>query len=217
MANKHKSPFQQSDIIIGAKREPKIIIGVPCMDTMKSTTAHCIGRAIIGDPAIVDFLMMQSCEIASARTWLVNEAIKRGGTHLLFVDSDMEFPQEAIQQLLAHGKDIVGVNYNKRKFPLESTVTQLQESEASDTELHRVRIAGTGLMLIDLKVFTDGKLGAPTEKDPKGSAWFSFGRDSQGNIVLGEDAWFCLVAQDAGYGVWVDPTIKVHHLGTFGY
>lgn len=190
---------------------------MPCMENMKSTTAHCVGRAIIGDPTIVDFLMMKSCEIASARTWLVKEAIARGGTHLCFIDSDMEFPQDAIQKLLAHGKDIVSVNYNKRKFPLESVVTQLQESEQSDLYTHRVRVAGTGLMLIDLKVFTEGKLGAPTEKDPKGSAWFSFGRNSEGGIVLGEDAWFCFVAQDAGYDVWVDPSIRVHHLGEFGF
>jgi hypothetical protein len=207
MENKHKSPLQHSDVIIGAKKEPKVIIGVPCMDTMKSTTAHCIGRAIIGDPTVIDFLMMKSCEIVSARTWIVKEAIERGGTHLLFVDSDMEFPQDALLRLMARNKDIVSVNYNRRRFPIESVVTQLPESEKSDTELHRVRVAGTGLMLINLDVFKDGKLKQP---------WFNFGR-KDGELTLGEDAWFCLSAQDAGYDVWVDPTIPVFHLGEFGF
>ena len=98
----------------------KVIIALPCTDSavMRAHTAHSIGCAIIGSEGVViDFLLRLSCDIVSSRTWLVNEAIKKGATHILFIDSDMLFPENTLRQLLSHKKEIVGVEYNKREFP----------------------------------------------------------------------------------------------------
>jgi hypothetical protein len=190
------------------KQQKKVIIGMPSEDIMHVTTAHSIGCAVIGTPEVVDFLIYKGCDIVSARTWLAKEAIAQGATHLLFVDTDMHFPPDTIRKLLSLEKDIVSVNYHKRRFPLESVLTQLPESEENEDEPYRVGVAGTGLMLIDLKVFTEGKL-----EDP----WFSFGRGPQGELKLGEDAWFCYTARSAGYEVWVDPTINVRHIGEYAF
>lgn len=190
------------------KKEVKIIIGMPCEDIMHTSTAHAIGCAIIGDPTIVDFLIYKGCDIVSARTWLVKEAMRLGATHLMFIDSDMMFPPDGIRKLLAHGKDIVGVEYNKRKFPLESVTQPLEKR--SESTLYKGRVLGTGFMLINLSMFTS------TFK-PLGLPWFNFGRDSQGALVLGEDAWFVNTARDAGYDSWIDPTIKVRHIGEYAF
>ena len=184
--------------------DKKIIIGMACQDIMRTSTAHAIGCAIIRDPTIIDFLIYKGCDIVSARTWLVKEAIKKEATHLLFVDSDMFFPSTAIKQLLAHEKEIISVEYNRRKFPLEKVTKPLIEGEESSTELYKAGVVGTGFMLLDLSIFTD--LALP---------WFNFGRDKEGALVLGEDAWFVNTARDAGYDVWIDPTIKVRHIGEF--
>lgn len=206
-----KKPKQKElpDVVdLSAKPEPKVIIGMGCQDIIHSSTAHAIGCAIIGNSNIVDFLMYKGCDIVSARTWLVRQALKTDATHLLFVDSDIMFPPDAIQKLLAHDKDIVGVEYNKRKFPLEKVTKPLEE--ASETELYKGKVLGTGLMLIRLSIFKN-----PAQ--PMGEPWFNFGRDSQGGLVLGEDAWFVNTARDAGYESWIDPTIKCLHLGEYGY
>ena|SRR3990167_5745308 len=192
------------------KNEARIIIGMGCQDIIHSSTAHAIGCAIIGDPKIVDFLIYKGCDIVSARTWLVREAIRLKATHLLFVDSDMAFPPDAIKKLLAHNKEIVSVEYNKRKFPIEKVTKPLVEGGESKTELYRGRVLGAGFMLINLSIFT-------SKLKPMGEPWFNFGRDSQGGLVLGEDAWFVNTARDAGYDSWIDPTIKVQHLGEYGY
>ncbi len=187
-------------------KQTNVVIAVPCSDAeaMKALTAQAIGGAIIGAKGLVsDMILRRSCDIVSNRTWLVNQAIKAGASHILFVDCDMVFPHDVIPKLLAHKKQIVGVEYNKREFPLKGVQEPL--TEASDT-LYKAKHAGTGLLLIDLSIFE--KLKGP---------WFNFGRDSQGALVLGEDVWFCNTARDAGVDTWIDSTIKVGHLGEYMY
>jgi hypothetical protein len=201
---------------MNAKTKPKVIIAVPIADSgsMKALTAHAIGCTIIENKDIItDYLVRVSCDVVSSRTWLVNEAIKNGGTHILFVDSDMHFMMSSLGRLLAHNKEIVGVEYNKRQFPLTGVFKPMEER--SKTELYEANYAGMGLMLIDLSIFKDPNFGIGS--DGKKNPWFNFGRDSQGALAMGEDAWFSNVARDAGYKTWIDPTIKVKHLGEFAY
>lgn len=175
---------------------------------MKSKTAHVIGSLCLESKNIIDFLMIQSCDLSSSRMWLVKEARKKGATHLLFVDSDMMFPQDTLKRLLARDKDIIGVEYNKRQFPLQTVTAYLPEVVRSETEPYEVGVAGTGVMLVKLAIFDNPEMG---------KNWFSFGRNAEGENVMGEDGWFCNTARAAGYQVWVDPTIKVGHLGEYLY
>ncbi len=222
---KHKllPPMQGVDLSsLGEK--PRVIIGMPCTDIVRARTAHAIGCLIIeaGD-IVVDFILKQSCEIASARTWLINEALRLNGTHLLFIDADIcplndkpGTPFNPIQKMLDHKKPIVGTQYNMRKFPLKPVYEshhQEWKDKVSETELFEAQFAGTGFMLIDLAMIKDPNFGVGI--DGKKTPWFSFGRDSQGAIALGEDAWFCFTARDSGYGTFIDPTIKVGHVGEY--
>ncbi len=187
--------------------DAKIIIGLPVTDanSMKATTAHSIGCMLMNSPGMfIDFLLRTSCDIVSSRTWLVNEAIRKGGTHILFIDYDMDFPEDTVKRLLAHSKEIVGVEYNKRKLPLELVSAPM--TERNDKELYEAKYVGLGLTLIDLSIFSKMK-----------DSWFNFGRDSEGALCLGEDVWFCNSARDAGFKTFIDPTIVVKHLGTFPY
>lgn len=188
--------------------KPKVIVGMPCTEMMKAKTAHAVGCLLLESPEVVDFLLIQSCDLSSSRMWLVKEAIKKGATHLLMVDSDMLFPPDTLKRLLAHNKAVIGVEYHKRKFPLQTVTAYLDDVEKSETEPFTVKVAGTGVLLVDLSIFQNPKMG---------KNWFSFGRNAEGENTLGEDGWFCFTAQDAGYQIWVDPTIKVLHLGEYGY
>lgn len=194
--------------------KPKVIIGMPAQDFVEALTLSSIANTIIASKEceVIDFVLRQSCEIASARTYLVNEALKRGGDYLLFVDSDIAFPEDALDKLISHKKDIVCGRYHMRKFPLEWVHKPVEGGEESETELFEAKYAGTGFMLIDLSIFKE-----EWQKDGKKQPWFAFGRDSQGALALGEDAWFCFSARDMGFSTWIDPTIKVAHLGTYMY
>ena len=202
------------------EKEIKVVIAVPCSDSdsMRAKTAQAIGGAIIGaEGVVIDFLLRQSCDIVSNRTWLVKQALEKEATHIFFVDTDVYFPSHTLKQLLSHKKDIIGLDYNKRQFPLESVSQPLTDISKSATEPYKANRIGAGALLINLDVFRDPKFGAPNEHSPNGNAWFSFGRDRDGKLVIGEDVWFCGVAKDAGYDVWVDPTIKAAHIGEFLY
>lgn len=190
---------------------PKVVIGVPVSDTdaMRALTAQAIGGAIIKAGGIViDMVLRRSCDIVSNRTWLVNYALKTEATHILFVDADMVFPADAISRLLSRGKDIIGVEYKKREFPISWTYKLLDGVERSENEPYKVSHTGAGLLLIHLDVFRNWKTADP---------FFNFGRDSQGALALGEDAWFCNAARDNGYDTWADPTIQVGHIGEYVY
>ena len=190
---------------------PKVVIGVPVSDTdaMRALTAQAIGGAIIGaGGTVIDMVLRRSCDIVSNRTWLVNYALKTEATHILFVDADMVFPADTIPRLLAHGKDIVGVEYKKREFPVSWTYKLLDGVERSETEIYKASHTGTGLMLINLEVFRNWKTTDP---------YFNFGRDSQGALALGEDAWFCNAARDNGFDTWIDPTLAIGHIGEYCY
>lgn len=181
---------------------------------MDVKTAHSVGSTIIRSGGkVVDFIIRQSCEIVSARTWLVQEALQKELTHILFIDSDMYFPADTINTLVSRNKDIIGVEYNKRKFPLERIGTPL--TERTEDAPYKAKYAGTGILLINLDVFRNPKLGAPSEIHPQGNPWFNFGRGKNGELTMGEDVWFCNVARDAGYDIWIDPTIRVGHVGEY--
>ncbi len=192
-----------------AKNKPKVVVGMPCTEMMKAKTAHAVGCLLLeSSDIVIDFLLIQSCDLSSSRMWLAKQAIEKGATHLLFIDSDMLFPPDTLKRLLAHNRNIIGVNYNKRKFPLEEVTATLDDVEKSETEPYKVKVAGAGVLLINLDVFKDPEMD---------NNWFSFGRNAKGENTLGEDGWFCFTAKDAGYDTWVDPTIKVFHLGEYGY
>ena len=189
------------------KQDKKIdvAIGIACQDQVYARTMASIAFNIIASKGKVsDVLMRQGSDIVSARSWIIQKAIDDGKTHVLFVDSDMNFPPDSLERLLEAKKDIIGTEYYMRKFPKEATFAPLDAKK--DGELYKARFCGTGLMLIDLKIF---------EKMPK--PWFNNGRDDKGQVVIGEDAWLCLTAQDNGFEVWIDPTIPVGHLGTYQY
>ncbi len=184
----------------------RVIIALPCQNTVQARCAFSLVHAVRNVDFDVDMIMRMGCDIIGSRVWLVKRAREMGGTHILFVDDDMFFAankENPIEMLLAHDKDIVGVPYNFRQFPLKSTAVPLTDITPTD-QLFKCKALGTGFLLIKLSVF---------DKIPE--PWFQFGRAASGDLVYGEDAFFCQEAQKAGFDVWADPKVNVNHIGEF--
>ena len=183
----------------------RVHIGIGCQGTvMSKTCASLMGILITSHDKITGYSMRQGGDIVSARTFCVQDAIEKKATHILFIDSDMNFPADTLEKLLAHDKDITTVEYNRRQLPLSPIVAPLEEK--SETELYKARVIGGGCLLIKLSVFD--KIAKP---------WFVFGRGKDGMVTMGEDSWFSHQARDVGIDSWIDPTIKVGHIGEFLY
>lgn len=207
MENKPQGDFERDTMVHSILNEHpiRVRIGIGCQDTVKSKTfAAMLGIMVTSGDLVTGYSMRQGGDIVSARTFCVKDAIKNKATHIFFVDSDMSLPPDTLQRLLDHKKDIVTVEYSRRQLPPESVTHPLEEK--SETELYKAARIGGGCLLIDLDVFNHIK-----------TPWFNFGRNAEGEVVMGEDTWFANTARDAGYDVWIDPTIKVGHVGEYVY
>jgi hypothetical protein len=114
----------------------------------------------------------------------------------------MFFGPDTLSNLLAVDKDIVGVNANFRRLPIQSTVKWEGEMPK---EPFRCEMVGFGIVLIKMEVFA--KIPPP---------WFKFEYEGFA-LVNGEDSYFCREAQKAGFEVWCEPRIYVGHVGEFVY
>lgn len=157
--------------------------------------------------------------VGENRNYCVTQAQRNGSDYLLFVDDDMTFLPNILDDLLEHKKEIVGVNSYSRCLPPSSTVglmdkegNYMHPDKHTDYEmriperLFKAYFVGTGIMLINMEVFN--KIKKP---------YFQFITDDNGQILHGEDGSFCNKAKEAGIDVWCDPEIEVKHLGEFAY
>ena len=146
-----------------------------------------------------------SSRIAFNRNMLVTLAREQGATHILFIDADMTFPNNALDRLVAHGKDIVGATAARRKGRTDAVGNTLDGGPLHfDEPLVRMELLGLPFMLIDLKVFE--KLRAP---------WFAEPPTEDGGLVA-EDEYFCDAALAAGYDIWCDTklSLEMGHIGS---
>lgn len=156
---------------------------------------------------------------AQGRIYCVVQAQKNESDWILYVDDDMILEKDALDRLLAHKKEIVGVNAYSRALPLSSTVGLMdKDGKYLEPEKHtewEMRIPeglfecfsiGTGVLLIDMKVFN--AIAKP---------WFKFDMHEEGYMKQGEDSWFCTEAKKKGYKIYCDPTLKIGHIGSYIY
>lgn len=191
--------------------ETKICIGLPTCGIMKTKTVFSILRMLKFSSFKFDIVTKESAILHWNREHIVKQAIEGRATHILFIDSDMFFEADSAMRLLERDKDIIGVPYNLHSIDPTSTLKDTDENgvklwEQQENGLLKCAAVGTGFLLIKTSVFE--KL-----KEP----WFFWETDEKGNVVTGEDSWFCRLARQAGFEIFADTTVKVGHIGDFIY
>lgn len=139
-------------------RRTSVMIAVPSNATWLARTGTCIS-ALVAYTALAGFetavVNVESSMISKGRNDLAQMAIDTGVDYILFVDSDMMFPPDALVRLLRHGKDVVGATYNKRVAPYESLGKMMG---APPADLHKgplveAALMPGGMMLVRTTVF----------------------------------------------------------------
>lgn len=187
----------------------KLAIGLPTGDSVKSQTVEGVVMAAQHFNAKV--LIETGSSVLYHRNRIVERAKKEGCTHLYFTDSDMRFNHLDIDDLIRADKDIISGAYNLRKHPLIPIVRMKEGDEIVipkelPKELFKCHSTGAGCLLIKMEVFE--KLEKP---------YFAFKTLEGQEVVMGEDNYFCEKAREAGYDIWVDPTVKIGHIGNYVY
>jgi predicted O-methyltransferase YrrM len=159
--------------------------------------------------------------IDSARNRIFRKAQTENADYLLFVDSDMVFPADALQKLINLDKDIASGVYFSRKAPHRPIV---YEWTGKKTGVHRnlvyipeepfkVDSVGAGFLLISRKVL-DGWTPEVYQKHGRPFTRILSDDGKTGADHLGEDTSFCLRCKELGYEVWADPTFTLGHRGS---
>jgi hypothetical protein len=177
-----------------------------------------------GDLTMISVTGHNLCEQRS-KIWAQAAAWK--ATHLLYVDSDMVFPENALAQLLSHQKEIVGVNYPRKYYPYWPTAYEDTEEHTGvvftrddSIGLYEVKHLGFGLVLIDMSVFD-----VLVENNPAGPdgaippPFFHFPATKDGTKWMGEDVYFCRRARSLGFKVYIDHDLSqsIQHIGPWHY
>lgn len=166
--------------------------------------------------------VMDSSLIHATRNNMFFEARDAGSDYLLFIDTDMVWPIESLEQMIALGKDVVTGIYVQRYWPHRPTIYMLNDPyilvhiDEFPEEPFRIEAAGCGYMLISRKVldaFTDEVI--QEMGHPFNLAMMPY-RIKHGTM-LGEDASFCYRLKRLGLELWADPRIKLGHMGSYPY
>lgn len=146
-------------------------------------------------------------ELSEKRNQICRDFLKGNAEWLLFVDDDMTLPRNTLRKLLSYDVPVIAPICTMRQAPYPPVVYQRELTGITNLwappmdKPFRADVVGTGVLLIRREVIE--KMEPP---------WFKWG-DYQ-DRRMGEDIYFSdRVRFDMGIPIWVDPTIKVGHVG----
>lgn len=197
-----------------------VVVCVPSTGTWASSFGHALAimaadfmtwRPAGCKTKFIQIFTQDSSMLVQSRHDLVKSALTAGATHVLFLDSDMVFPKGTLQRLLEADKDIVGLNCTTRGWPVAHIAHGFDQSLIDSRKrsgLEKVQQVGLAVMLIKTDVLR--KLKPPL---------FMMEWVPDTGAYCGEDIYFCQVAQEAGYDVWIDHDLskEILHVGHMAF
>lgn len=198
---------------------PSIMIAVPAMEMVNAEFAQHLAMAsanMVANGIKINCAFNIGSVITIARRNLTEIFLKSDFDYIWWVDSDMKFPIDAPLRLLMRQKDIVGVNYRRRRFP-NPNFTGMSGSAGAYTEFHTtdnspamemIDVLPHGCVLVKREVY---------ERIPQPHYLQEFIPEL--NLEIGEDIFFCNQAKKAGYEIWCDQELsrEVAHIGIFHF
>ena len=190
----------------------KILIAVPCMDQVP--VQFCQSLAVmnkVGDECGIAFQV--GSLIYTSRNKLAMMAIEKECDYVLWLDSDMVFPNDVLERLLelkGKGDIITGVYYRRvepyhpvlfKNLEIDDDKCVCDDEYDVKDEPFEVAACGFGCVLTPTSVLIDvlaryGDLFSPI-------------------AGIGEDLSFCWRARQCGYRIIADPTFYLGHIGHY--
>ena len=209
----------------------KLAIAVPLTTNMlypqfffsfvKLITEYMVALASSGKSINIEFLIPDfPGQIDAVRNNLVVNALYKGCTHILMLDTDQIYKSDNIvQTLLDHNKPVIGAKVHRRYFPydpllLKGKINNFEmipddeiKPDGFNTSL-KVDATGAGCILYNTDIFIK------MIDDDYFGKWFELKTGLNGQPI-GEDIGFCDRLKGYGVDIYVDCSIDIGHITLF--
>ena len=188
----------------------KLLIGVPSLDFVHVEFVKSLinlQSRLKDDQIPFDVFICNGTLAHVARDRVACKAINDGYTHVLWLDADMVFSPDILEDLQFSGKDFVTGIAVSRRPPYQSCIfksldfTKPQNFEDGEIPTETFRVGGCGFacVLITTQILKDVFMQNKTCFLPMGD--------------MGEDLAFCRRATECGYDIWAEPSVHLGHIG----
>ena len=188
----------------------KLLIAIPTNDMMPFQFVESLTKLIQrldADEIDYDVAFQGGTLVYVGRDKLSLKAITGDYSHILWLDADMVFTEDLVDDLMDCGKDIVTGIAHSRRAPYPSCLfTEIYPGvRRFDGEYPQepFKVAGCGMACVLMKA------------DVIRDVWAHHSTAFFPTRELGEDIAFCKRAADLGYEIWAEPHVQVGHVGHF--
>lgn len=215
-----------------ARRAPglegvKVFIGMPIGRVIEPETHFSVLKTVYPlyqqGIDVRHSMIKGSSIVETARSRVCQEFLRSSSTHLFMVDSDQTWEPEGFLRILAMCQinPIVCAAYPIKREPITFYWdTDRQGIDMNEWGCLVIRGIGLGFTCVRREVIERLAEKAPKlmlpENDEPLAHIFRQDTDGNGNF-RGEDMAFFADCREMGYEVWLDPTVKVGHVGSKVY
>lgn len=185
----------------------RLLIAVPTTDYIHADFMKSLAKlqAELGRKGIrYDVEIQSGTLVYIARNKLSNKAINEKYTHVLWLDSDMVFNEQVVDDLMFCGKEMVCGAFVSRRPPygpcIYTSIRKNNIEKVKEFGTTPFRVDGCGFACV---LTTVELLQAVTQK---------FGTTFQPTDYYGEDLAFCWRVGQIGREIWCDPTVRPGHI-----
>lgn len=187
----------------------KLLIAIPTYDYMHFQFVECLTKLIhkLDEDGIDYEVCFQGGTLVYVgRDKLTQVAMKKNFSHVLWLDSDMIFNEDILDNLMISGKPFVtGIAHGRRAPHMSCLFKSVWPSperwEGHDYPNQTFKVGGCGFacVLIETEILA--------------KVWVTNGIAFFPMKELGEDLAFCKRAVELGYEIWAEPTVWLGHIG----
>lgn len=194
------------------------LIAIPCMDMLPVGFVQSLMYMNKGDNPTVYF--KPNSLVYDSRNLLSLYAIEKGFDNVLWLDSDMLVPPNALTKLAAYGMDMVTGLYVKRHEPVEPVLYEKIEEPERGKD---------GTLIANISSYTDyphdsffpiagcGFGCVLTSTKLLKNVWDKYGPAFNPFPWASEDISFCHRVNQLGYQIYCDSSVSCGHIGTYVY
>ncbi|MBQ1569539.1 MAG: hypothetical protein IIZ78_00340 [Clostridiales bacterium] len=187
----------------------KLLIAIPTYDYMHFQFVECLTKLIMrldADGINYDVVYKGGTLVYVGRDKLAKLAIEKGYSHVLWLDSDMIFNEDLLDNLMESGKDFVTGIAHGRRSPhcsclFKSIWPMVDRWEGHDYPHSAFKVGGCGFACVLIKTDIIRHV-----YETHGTAFYPMRE-------LGEDLAFCKRAVELNHEIWAEPKVWLGHIG----